>query len=283
MNKRRAALALSLAFLVVVVAFIVILTAVQRRSGAAATDGPEVTIRNTTAAEVSYTLTPLADGGKARRRKLAPGAMDRFPAMDPLVLSYMERVLELSFTLIPGKHYAFRPGKNGRVEFWDGSHGVPEAPDLAPFVVTPEEVVMRMLEVAQLDKDDVLYDLGCGDGRIVTAAARIYGARGVGIDIEPQRIEESRANAVRMGVEDLVEFRCQDVLKTDLSPATAVAVYLLPEALELVRPKLEAELKPGTPVVSHNYAIPGWVGKAKVISAITAEDGREHTVFLYYR
>jgi SAM-dependent methyltransferase len=283
MNKRRAALALALASVFVAVAFMVILTAIQRRSGAAAADGPEVTIRNTTSVEVSYELRPLEGRGKTRRRKLSPGAMDRLPAPDSLVLTYKERVLELSFTLTPGRHYAFRPGQKGRVEFWDGSHGVPEAPDLAPFVVTPEEVVMRMLDVARLDKDDLLYDLGCGDGRIVTAAARLYGARGVGIDIEPQRIEESRANAVRMGVEDLVEFRCQDILKADISPATAVTVYLLPEALELIRPKLEAELKPGTPVVSHNYPIPEWVGKAKVISAVTAGDGREHTVFLYYR
>jgi SAM-dependent methyltransferase len=255
----------------------------ERRSGEAAPGSPEITIRNTTNESVAYTLTPQRPDGKARRYKLAPGGFDRIPAPEPLVLAYDERVIELSFTLAPGRHYAFRPGRNGKVEFWDGSHGVEEAPDLAPFVTTPDAIVAKMLEMAGISKDDVVYDLGCGDGRIVIAAARIYGARGVGIDIESQRIAESRANAKRAGVEALVEFRCQDVLRADISAATAVTVYLLPEALELVRPKLERELRPGTPVVSHDYTIAGWEDRLKESVKLFGGDTREHTVFLYRR
>src|SRR4051795_8383526 len=88
--------------------------------------------------------------------------------------------------------------------------GRPDAPNLAPYVPSPQEVVLRMLQLANVGKDDVVYDLGCGDGRIVITAARIYGAHGVGVDIDPQRIAEANANAKRAGVEHLVEFKLQD-------------------------------------------------------------------------
>jgi len=283
MNKRRAVLALSLAILGFIVAFMVILTTMRRQSGPATPGGPEVTIRNTTASPVTFTLTPQKSGAKGRSHKLAAGRLDRFPAPEPLDLTYLDRVLELSYTLVPGRHYTFRTGRGGKVEFWQGSHGVAGAPDLAPFVVTPDEVVAKMLEMAGTTKDSLVYDLGCGDGRVVIAAARTYGARGVGIDIEPQRVDESRANAVRAGVESLLEFRCEDVLKADISPASVVTVYFLPDTLALVRPKLELDLKPGTPVVSHNYAIPGWESRKVASAGMTAADGREHTVILYRR
>lgn len=107
--------------------------------------------------------------------------------------------------------------ENFELELYDGSHGRSDAPDLAPYVPTPDEVVEKMLAMAQIDKDDILYDLGCGDGRIVITAAKKYGIRGVGIDIDPLRISESNANALYAGVENLVDFRLQDVLKVDFS------------------------------------------------------------------
>ena len=127
-----------------------------------------------------------------------------------------------------------------------------------PYVPTPEAVVEMMLRMAKVGKDDFLYDLGCGDGRIVITAARKYEARGVGYDIDPQRIKESDENARRAGVTDRVRFVQGDLFEADLSGATVVTLYLLPEVNLKLRPKLLRELKPGTRVVSHNYDMGDW-------------------------
>jgi len=127
-----------------------------------------------------------------------------------------------------------------------------------PYVPTPEVIVERMLRMAKVGKDDVVYDLGCGDGRIVITAASKYGARGVGYDLNPQRITESNANAVKAGVTDRVRFVQGDLFQADLSEATVVTLYLLPDVNLKLRPKLFAELKPGTRVVSHNYGMGDW-------------------------
>src|SRR3954463_11597050 len=115
-----------------------------------------------------------------------------------------------------------------------------------PYVPSPAEVVDLILTVANVTKDDVVYDLGSGDGRIPIAAAKKYGARGVGLDIDPQRIVESRANAKAAGVEHLVEFREQDVLTADFSEATVVTLYLLASANAQLRPVITRQVKPGT-------------------------------------
>ena len=127
-----------------------------------------------------------------------------------------------------------------------------------PYVPTPQNVVNRMLEVANVSEDDVIYDLGSGDGRIVITAAQKYGARGVGIDIDPERVKEARANAKEAGVTDLVEFRQGDLFEADLSDATVVTLYLLPSVNVELRPKLFNELEPGTPVVSHDFNMGEW-------------------------
>jgi SAM-dependent methyltransferase len=121
------------------------------------------------------------------------------------------------------------------------------------YVPTTTEVVDRMLDVANVGPLDVVYDLGCGDGRIVIAAAKKYGARGVGVDLDPARIREARANAKKAGVEQLVRFEVADLFKTDLTDATVVTLYLLPELNRRLKPKLFAELKPGSRVVSHDW------------------------------
>jgi SAM-dependent methyltransferase len=126
------------------------------------------------------------------------------------------------------------------------------APDVI-FVPTPEEVVDAMLKVANVTARDVVYDLGCGDGRIVIAAAKKYGARGVGIDIDPQRIAEATANARNEGVTDRVTFRQADLFTSDIGEATVVTLYLLPSLNLKLLPKLMKELKPGTRVVSHAF------------------------------
>ncbi len=125
-------------------------------------------------------------------------------------------------------------------------------PDV-PYVPTPPAIVDAMLALAGVTATDVVYDLGCGDGRIVIAAAKQYGARGVGVDIDPRRIEEARANAVAAGVADKVAFRVEDLFTTDLRGASVVALYLLPSTNARLIPKLRAELKPGSRIVSNSF------------------------------
>ena len=130
-------------------------------------------------------------------------------------------------------------------------------PDVV-FVTTPHKVVREMLKLAGVAKDDVVYDLGSGDGRIVIAAARDFGARGVGIDIDPKLVTEGRENARKAGVSERVTFIEQDVLKADISQATVIALYMLPTVNKQLLPKFFRELQPGTRVVSHRFEIGDW-------------------------
>ncbi len=127
-----------------------------------------------------------------------------------------------------------------------------------PYVRTPDHVVDAMLKLAGVKKTDVIYDLGCGDGRIVIAAAKNYGARGVGIDIDPERIQEARDNARKAGVEALAKFEINDLFDADIREATVVALYLLPDVNLRLRPKLMKDLKPGTRIVSHDFHMGDW-------------------------
>ena len=127
-----------------------------------------------------------------------------------------------------------------------------------PYVPTPQTVVDAMLSMAAVTKDDVVYDLGCGDGRIIITAAKKHGARGVGIDIDPDRIKEANANAKLAGVSDRVKFIEQDLFQTDFKEASIVTLYLLPDINLKLRPKLLSELKPGTRVVSHSFDMGDW-------------------------
>ena len=241
----------------------------------------EITIRNVTKDEVTYALLAAGAMTKPEVKKLAPGAIDRVRAVDTLTITYEKYGREISYSLYPGKPYSFRYDSGGKIDIWQGSHGRGDAEDLAPFVPTPPEVVAKMFELAKADKDSVIYDIGCGDGRIVVYAAKTFGAHGVGIDIDPERIKESKENAKKEGVEKLVKFLLEDATKTDISPATIVTTYLLPESNELLRPKFERELKPGTIIVTHNYIVPGWEGKEIDSATLTDASGTEHTVFLY--
>lgn len=127
-----------------------------------------------------------------------------------------------------------------------------------PFVPTPDAVVEGMLKLANVQSTDTVYDLGCGDGRIVIMAAKKYGAHGVGVDINPERIEEARANAKKAGVEDLVRFEENDLFKADIRNATVVTLYLLPNVNMRLKPKLLKDLKPGSRVVSHSFDMQDW-------------------------
>jgi len=142
----------------------------------------------------------------------------------------------------------------------------PRTPDVI-FVPTPHEVVEDMLRLVDVKKGDVLYDLGSGDGRIPIAAAKMYGVRAVGIDIDPARIAEAQDNAKKAGVTHLVEFRQADLFMSNFREATVVTLYLLPELNVKLRPRLWAELKPGTRIVSHQFDMGDWKAEKKLESS----------------
>ena len=132
-----------------------------------------------------------------------------------------------------------------------------QTPDVI-FVPTPQDVVDDMLRLANVQKGDVLYDLGSGDGRIAITAAKKFGIRAVGIDIDPERIREANENAKKSGVSDLVKFRQEDLFRADFREASVVTLYLLPDLNVKLRPKLWRELKPGSRIVSHQFDMADW-------------------------
>ena len=140
-----------------------------------------------------------------------------------------------------------------------------QQPDVI-YVPTPHEVVDDMLRLANVRKGDVLYDLGSGDGRIAIAAAKKYGIKAVGIDIDPERIKEATENAKKAGVTNLVEFRQEDLFKADFREATVITLYLLPDLNVKLRPRLWDEMKPGTRIVSHQFDMGTWKPEKKLES-----------------
>lgn len=154
-----------------------------------------------------------------------------------------------------------------------------------PFVPTPIEVVDRMLELAEVKNTDIIYDLGSGDGRIVIRAAKKYGARGVGIEMDPTLIDKARKSAQAEGVSHLVEFRVEDALKTDISPATVVTLYMLPWFNEAMKPNFRKYLKPGARIVAHDFGIEGWTpAKIEKLPEIEHRSGgyqHQHVLYLW--
>ncbi len=146
------------------------------------------------------------------------------------------------------------------------------------FVATDLGIVTAMLTLANVTRDDTVYDLGCGDGRIVIAAAQQFGARGVGVDLDPQRIREAQANAVRAGVADRVTFRVQDIFDTDIQPATLVTLFLSPDLNARLRPRLTGQLKPGSRIVSHRFGIADWAPERTETLAVR---GTRNHIFLW--
>ncbi len=158
------------------------------------------------------------------------------PPTQPLIARRQALLAGLSLVTLPGLARA----------------QTPPALDV-PYVPTPQDVVNKMLDMAKVTARDMVYDLGCGDGRIVITAAKERGARGVGIDLNPERIVEANANARKAGVTDKVQFRVGDLFKTDVSAATVVTLYLLPQVNRRLRPQLWRQLAVGTRVVSHAF------------------------------
>jgi SAM-dependent methyltransferase len=148
-----------------------------------------------------------------------------------------------------------------------------------PFVASTPEVIDRMLEMARVKPGDVVYDIGSGDGAIVIRAAKRYGVRAVGIEIDQDLVLKARNNAFKEKVEHLVEFRVQDAFTADVSQATVVTLYMLPEFNAKLRPILERQLRPGSRVVSHDYPIEGW--KPDQIDIVKGTFVHDHQVMLF--
>ncbi len=179
---------------------------------------------------------------------------------------------------VAGTALAFVPQA---IEWWRHDDMAPlERPWInAPFITTPMDVVDQMLEAAEVQEGEMLYDLGCGDGRIAIVAAEKYGCRSKGFDIDPDRIRDSRANAKNRGVEDRVTFEQKDVLTLDLSEADVVALYLLPRYVEKLLPAFE-NLRPGARIVSHDFHVEGWTADRE-IRYTSAEDNQLHRIFVW--
>jgi cyclopropane fatty-acyl-phospholipid synthase-like methyltransferase len=158
-------------------------------------------------------------------------------------------------------------------------------PEEIPFVPTPLDVVDRMLELAEVAKTDVVYDLGSGDGRIVIRAAKKFGARGVGIEMDQLLIAKAKKAAQEEGVGALVEFRSEDALKADMSPATVVTLYMLPWFNEAMKANFQAMLRPGARIVAHDFGIEGWppdrTEKLPQIEHGPGEYKHQHILFMW--
>lgn len=243
--------------------------------------GQETTLRNVTKKDVQYVISANPYMSRPRTRKLAVGSVDRIATDIPVEITFDNGSRRSSYTVFPGRPYSFRYDENGLIRVYPGAHGREDAADLAPYVPTPPAVVEKMLALAKVGPDDIVYDIGCGDGRMVIAAAKIYGARGVGIEIDPKLVAECEAGAKKEGVEALVRFICADATKVHIAPATVLALYLLPESLETLKPLFESDLKPGTRIVSHNYRIPGWDDRIVAQDVIPVEGSRPHKIYLY--
>ncbi len=156
---------------------------------------------------------------------------------------------------------AFSFGVQELYETWRNQYLVPDEPGVildVPYVVTEDHIADQMFKLLKLKPGDIFYDLGCGDGRLVIGAVKHPGVRGVGIDLDPRRVEESKANARAAGVSDRTTFIRQDIFQSDFRDATAIAIYLLPSLNLKLRPRFFQELKPGTRIVSHNFDMGEW-------------------------
>jgi hypothetical protein len=241
----------------------------------------QTTIRNQIKKDVYYTLTPNRAGEKTIRSTIKPGEIDGYPGDVALKLTFQREKKKITYRLNPGISCYFDYDEEGKLDVYTDSHKKADIEDTVPFVATPIDVVRKMLELARVDREDILYDLGSGDGRIVITAAKEYGARGVGIELNPKLLEESNAKAKSAHVEDLVEFRREDVLKADFSQATVITLYLLFEINGQLRPQFEKQLESGSYLAAHNYPIPGWASRLTDYVTMKSEDGEEHSIYLY--
>ncbi|MFH1946350.1 MAG: class I SAM-dependent methyltransferase [Acidobacteriota bacterium] len=247
----------------------------------------ETALHNTTAKSVSYTVKPDVSLNPPESRVLGSGLIDRFKGTTRLEVRLLVPDVQESpgetgrlYYLQPGEEYLIRQLDVGPRVFRKVK-GYDDALKLAPYVASPMSVVNKMLELAGVDEESIVYDLGCGDGRVVIAAARDYGARGVGVDIDPELIQLAWAGAKKEGVESRVRFLEQDILQTDLSEATVVYLYLFPDSNRLLRPFLEKNLTKGTLVASSSFKMYGWEDRLIKTEEVVDESGIWQILYLY--
>lgn len=240
-------------------------------------------IRNETQKVVEYVIKLDRLGERPTEKIIKPGSTDLYPGDVALKLTFHRDNKPLLYCLNPGGTYSFQMDDQNKLDVYADTEKKADVEDTVPFVATPMDVIRKMLEMVCVDREDVVYDLGCGDGRIVIMAAEEFGARGVGIDIDPRRIRESKAKARAAHVESRLRFRLQDVLTADFSEATVITLYMLTEINQRLRPQLEKQLKRGTVVITHSYPIPGWASRLVEVVSMTAGDGEEHFIYLYRR
>jgi SAM-dependent methyltransferase len=214
---------------------------------------------------------------------LSPGEIQTLLGRKVLEFQILPKELSRIYFLAPGEDYSVRLIDGKDLKVFQKVNGYKEAVMLAPFVPSPNVVIERMLSLAGVTGDSIVYDLGCGDGRVVIAAAKIYGARGVGIDIDPDLIDKAREKALEAGVEDLVDFRVGDIFETSLTEATMVYVFLFPDSNRLLRPYLEKQLRKGTTVAALGFNFPAWEDRLKGWHDILDDDGYHRIVYIYER
>lgn len=243
----------------------------------------ETAIRNLTEETVQYTLRRVHQEGEAVTKSLPPGETDLWPCTASFDIFFETERGHTSACLECGTPYVFLNDWENGVLLSIGKRGPSGLADLAPYFPTPMIVVEKMLELAEIDRGDILYDLGSGDGRVVIAAAKRYGIRAIGIELDPGLVDESLDSARAAGVGGLVEFHLQDLKEADFSDATVVTLYFSLEDNNVLHPILEDQLKPGTIVVSHNSPIFAW--KEEKVVYVTYQDGicDNHAIYVYRR
>ena len=238
---------------------------------------------NRTAAAVLYGSKVSRSREDMSIRRLDPSEIDRFPGDSVVEVVFTSGAREITYRLNPGIEYSFGLNASGELDVFSGKNENSFQDGTVPYVTTPVDVVVDVLDAADVCAEDTVYDLGSGDGRVVIAAAEKYGARGVGIEIVPRLIEESTANAIEAGVAGRVEFRLQDFFTADFSDGTVVITYLMADINDRLRPQLERQLKPGSRIVAHNYPVLGWAYRLVEFRKIKDSEGEKHYLYIYRR
>lgn len=239
-------------------------------------------VKNDTEEIIYYSILLLSPGEEVQKKLINPGEIHYYPGYFALKITFSRNNRELIYRLNPGNIYVFKQDKFGKLDVFVNSEIRADYESPVPFVPTPSDIVREMLEIAGIKPEDVVYDLGSGDGRIVITAAREFGAQGVGVEIDTELVNLSKQKAAQAGVSDRVEFKIEDVFKSDISKASIVTIYMLCEVNEKLRSHLDNSLKKGSRVVTHNYPIPGWAENLiKIFSIRSKEDEEEHLIYFY--
>jgi len=241
-----------------------------------------ISLHNATKRIFFYRVEPLSHEALPVEGSIGPGSIVRFTRGIQLGIKILPGGTDNMVRLYPGEDYSVQDlGAEGQRIFHKKGK-TSDALSLAPFVPSPMNAVNLMLQTTRAAHDSVVYDLGCGDGRIVIEAARKYGSRGVGIDIDPDLIHTARLNARKAGVAARVEFHVQDIFASDISEATIVYLYLYSDSNRLLRPFLETGLKSGTLVACLNFKIPGWEKELVFSSEVpTPDDIVDNVIYIY--